>query len=200
MKKLFLLFVMVFALQAQTILNAQDEETINFVANLGQVFDLKVTDDPNQVADFVTADDYNFGVTPGAGITDGINTVTMEATGNWKLEISAPNFSDGGTQSIPINNLGVSVLATGLHQIGQEVICPYVAGNPLGLSTGVQLLIDNGTGNSGDATDNAFELHWEMGTMDGTMNPLSMFDQMAQNLFGIGNYSTVVTLTMTALP
>jgi len=58
---------------------------------------------------------------------------------------------------IPIDNLGVWCEATGAHTIGTEVTCTYTSlGTSLGLTNTDQMLIDNGTGNSGDATDNAF--------------------------------------------
>jgi hypothetical protein len=62
------------------------------------------------------------------------------------------------------------------------------------------MLIDLNTDNSGDQTDNAFTLHWLMGTKNGSMNIESMFKQLSDGLFTQGQYLTTVTLTMTEIP
>ena len=206
MKKFILILGLLFALQAQTTLMAQltDQDVVNFTAILSSVFDLTVTNGQNQTATFATAADYNVGVTELGGIVSGVSEVTMEATGNWNLQIQSPDFSDGGTQSIPIDNLGVWVEATGVHQFGVEVTSINVnSANCLGLSNVDQMLINlnlAGPGNGGAAADNTFNLHWEMGTMQGTMHATSMFAQMANGDFGPGTYTTVVLLTMTEIP
>jgi hypothetical protein len=204
MKKIVLLLAVFFAL-GQTTIMAQltDQEPVNFNAILNSVFNLNVVTGVDQTATFTTAADYNNGVFEGAGFAPGFSTVTMEATGNWNLQISCPDFAMG-TESIPINNLGVWCTATGAHQFGTEVTCAYTtAATSLGLANANQMLINLGTdpaGNGGDATDNAFTLHWRMGTMNGTMNATSMFDQMAAGDFPIGTYTTTATLTMTEIP
>jgi len=204
MKKIVLLLVMLVTF-GQTALRAQltDNDVVNFTAVLNAVFNLNVVTGQDQTATFTTAADYNLGVDESAGIVPGFTTITCEATGNWNLQINAGDFSDG-TQTIPINNLGVWCEATGAHQFGTEVTCAYTtAATSLGLDNLDQMLIDLGTdpsGNGGDATDNAYTLHWRMGTMDGSMEATSMFDQMALGLFGPGTYTTVVNLTMTEIP
>ncbi len=70
----------------------------------------------------------------------------------------------------------------------------------LGLTIADQPLITNGTGNNGDALDNAFNLNWEMGSMNGGMNANSMFEQVADGTIGsLGTYTTIITLTLTTL-
>jgi hypothetical protein len=208
MKKILLLFALFFALHFQTSLMAQltDDENVIFNAILGGAFNLIVQDGDVQTATFNTGDDYNFGVseTQGTpGIDPGFTTVAMEATGNWKLEIMAPDFlpNGSGTGSIPINNLGVYCEATGTHQFGVEVTCNNTSIDAaLGLTNTNLTLIDLNTENSGDQTDNLFVLHWLMGTMNGSMNTESMFTQLSAGLFSQGQYLTTVVLTMTEIP
>ena len=207
MKKIILLFGLLFALQIHTSLIAQltDDENVVFNAILGGAFNLIVEDGDVQTATFNTADDYNLGIseTQGTpGIDPGYTTVAMEATGNWFLKISAPDFSPvTGTGSIPINNLGVYCEATGAHQFGTEVTCLYqTIDAALGLSNTDVTLIDLLTEDSGDQTDNLFILHWLMGTMTGSMNPASMFTQLSDGIFSQGTYTTTVVLTMTEIP
>ena len=208
MKNILLLFGLLFAFQFQSTLKAQlleDDETVLFNAILGGVFDLIIQDGDVQTAYFNTADDYNIGVTETQGvpgIEPGFTTITMAATGNWYLKIHAPDFLPiTGTGSIPINNLGVWCEATGVHQFGTEVTCAHQSADAaLGLSNTDVTLIDLLTENSGVATDNIFVLHWLMGTMQGGMNPVSMFLQLANGLFSQGTYSTGVILTMTEIP
>lgn len=184
---------------------ATDDEDVIFNAILGGAFNLIVQDGDVQTAYFNSADDYNFGVSEDLGtpgIDPGFTTIAMEATGDWYLEISAPDFTPiTGTGSIPINNLGVWCEATGVHQFGTEVTCSYqTADAALGLSNTDVTLIDLGSGNSGSATDNLFVLHWLMGTMQGNMNNLTMFAQLSNNVFSQGTYTTTVVLTMTEIP
>jgi len=204
MKKILLLLGLLFGLQMQTSLMAQlvDDETVIFNAILGGAFNLIVKDGDIQIATFNTGDDYNLGVseTQGIpGIDPGWTTVAMEATGNWFLEISAPDFSPiTGTGNIPINNVGVYCEATGIHQFGTEVTCAYQTPDAaLGLANTDVTLIDLLTENTGTETDNLFVLHWLMGTMQGSMEPNSMFIQLGNGLFSQGTYTTTIVLTMT---
>lgn len=207
MKKLLLFFGLLAALQLHNKVMAQltDEGEVIFNAYLESSFNLEVQDGGDQVATFRSSEDYNFGIsetigTP--GIEPGFTTVYMEATGNWNLKISAPDFIPVvGTGSIPINNLGVWCEATGVHQFGTEVACNHQSADAaLGLSSTDAVLIDLLTDNSGDQTDNLFVLHWLMGTMQGGMNPASMFSQLSDGIFSQGQYTTTVTLTMTEIP
>ena len=208
MKKIIWLAVLILTLQLQTKLMAQlgeDVENVVFNAILDGAFNLVVQDGSVQTATFASADDYNFGIseTQGTpGIDPGFTTVAMEATGNWFLKISAPDFTPlSGTGTIPINNLGVWCEATGVHQFGTEVTCSYQSADAaLGLATTDVTLIDLGTENSGDQTDNLFVLHWLMGTMQGTMNTNTMFSQLANGQFSQGTYTSTVVLTMTEIP
>jgi hypothetical protein len=197
--------LMVFHIPLSMVGQIEDTEDVIFNAILGGAFNLLVQDGDLQTAYFNTADDYNFGVseTQGTpGIDPGFTTIAMEATGNWYLEISAPDFTPTtGSGTITINNVGVWCEATGVHQFGTEVICAYqTADAALGLSNSDVTLIDLGTSNSGSATDNLFVLHWLMGTMQGSMNSQSMFAQLTAGLFTLGEYTTTIVLTMTEIP
>jgi hypothetical protein len=207
LKKVVLFNSLLFALQTQATLTAQikDQDNVHFNAILDKVYNLVIKDGNFQLATFNTATDYDFGVsesTGAPGIDPGFTTVAMEATGNWFLDISAPDFSPvTGSGSIPINNLGVWCEATGTHQFGTEVTCAYQSPDAAwGLTTSDKTLIDIGTGNGGDQTDNLFILHWLMGTMQGNMNTASMFLQLATGVFTIGTYNTTIVLTLKGLP
>jgi hypothetical protein len=39
-----------------------------------------------------------------------------------------------------------------------------------------------------------------MGTMQGDMNPASMFSQLAAGIFSVGTYNSTVVLTMVEIP
>ena len=207
MKKIIILFSLIFALGTPFKMMAQleDPENVIFNAILGGVFNLLVQDGDIQTATFTTADDYNLGISETIGvpgIDPGFTTLGMEATGNWYLEISAPDFTPiTGTGIIPIDNLGVWCEATGVHQFGTEVTCSFQSPDAaLGLGNTDVTLIDLGSGNSGSSSDNEFVLHWLMGTMQGTMNPLSMFIQLSNGVFSQGTYTTTVVLTMVEIP
>jgi hypothetical protein len=207
MKKILLIFGLLAALLVQTNIMAQltDDEDIIFNAILGGAFNLVVVDGDVQTATFASADDYNLGIsevlgTP--GIDPGFTTIAMEATGNWYLKISAPDFIPiTGTGSIPINNLGVWCEASGEHQFGTEVTCSHQSADAaLGLANTDVTFIDLMTDNSGDETDNLFVLHWQMGTRQGSMNTATMFSQLSDGIFSQGTYTSTVVLTMTEIP
>jgi|JFJP01.1.fsa_nt_gi hypothetical protein len=191
--------ILILALTLQTanvFAQATDVEVVNFTAVLSNVLNLSITAGADQTATFNTPILYNEGID-----VVGATGVTMESTTNWKLSISAPNFTGPGAAIIPINNLGVWCSATGIHTIGGEVVCSNTSlATSRGITVAVQDLITNGTGNAGAAIDNAFDLHWTMGTMEGTMNPASIFAQLANGtIASVGTFTTVVTLTLTAL-
>lgn len=207
MKKLLILIGILAVLIPQSNLLAQqtDDEDVIFNAILAGAFDLIVLDGNVQTATFTSATDYNIGIseTQGLpGIDPGFTTIAMEATGNWYLKISAPDFSPvSGSGSIPIGNLGVWCEATGVHQFGTEVACSHQSADAAhGLTTTDYTFINLITDNSGDQSDNQFVLHWLMGTRQGTMNTASMFSQLSDGLFTQGTYTTTVVLTMTEIP
>ncbi len=197
MKKLVLILAAIFTMHSAKIMAQPDVETVAFTAVLQSVLNLNITGGAAQTATFDTPAKYNLGIDP-----VGSTGVTMESTSDWNLTIAAPDFSDGGTNIIPIENVGVWCAATGTHAIGTEVTCANTSqATSMGVTAAPQTLIDNGTGNGGDATDNAFNLNWIMGTMQGTMEATSIFDQLANGTIGaLGTYNTTITLTLTALP
>jgi len=198
MKKFIIILVVLISAQTTSVMG-QVSDVVNFTAILQDVLSLNVTGGQDQTADFDTPDEYNAGIE-----AVGTTTITVESTANWYLQINANDFVDGFTNSIPINNLGVWCAATGAHAIGTEVDCSVTTlATALGLSSTDQTLLDNyvgGPGNGGDATDNAFNLNWTMGTMqNATMNTSSIFEQVSDGTIGaLGTYTTTVNLTLTA--
>lgn len=198
MRKIILIMVVLLVAHTTSVMSQTDTDVVNFNAILAEVFSITVTSGNNQTANFDTPTVYNTGID-----AVGTSTVTVEATNDWDVNISAPNFTDGGGNSIPIDNLGVWCESTGNNTIGAEVTCAFTSlATSMGLTIADQILFDLGTGtNAGDAADNAFNLNWTMGTMNGTMNGATMLQQVADGTIGaMGTYTTVATLTLTAKP
>jgi hypothetical protein len=207
MKKFAFTLGLLFALQAASFAQLTDQEVVVFNVHLLKTFNLNVDlAGALQEITFTTAADYNDGVIEGLGVSPGTTNITVEATGNWNLQIMAPDFTPyggGATGTIPIDNLGVWLVATGTHQFGTQISCPYIdLASALGLDVANQMLINNVSGNAGDVSDNAFTLHWQMG--QGTdcplMNPLTMFDQLSAGQFTPGDFTSTATLTLTEIP
>jgi len=205
MKRIAFTFGLLIAMQSALLAQMTDQEVVIFNAYLAKTFNLNVDGELQEIY-FNTSDDYNNGVIEGAGIDPGFTLISVEATGNWDLSIACPDFlpltggpNGAGTGFIPIGNLGVYCEATGDHQFGDEVLCAFTdAASALGLQIADVLLMDLGSGsNAGDVSDNAFTLHWLMGTQDGTMIQQSMFDQMSAGTFTPGDFTTTATLTLT---
>ncbi|MDZ7743769.1 MAG: hypothetical protein U5Q03_19050 [Bacteroidota bacterium] len=198
MKKFTFFIAMILTLSSANIM-AQDTDVdvVNFTAILSSVLNLNVTGGQDQTATFDTPDKYNFGID-----AVGTTTITIESTADWNLQINADDFiEDGGSNIIPIDNVGVWCEATGTHQIGTEISCSNTSlATSMGITNTDQILLDNGGENGGDASDNAFNLNWTMGTMNGTMNTASMFQQLSDGTIGaLGTYTTTINLTLTAL-
>lgn len=210
MKKLTLFLCVLFAMAAGTKVLAQtDNDIVVFNAHLLEVYDIEVYTGGVQEITFATAADYTLGVSEAGGIVPGFSEVSVEATGNWDMTIECPDFLPGGgpspgTGTIPIDNLGVWCEEQGSFAFGTQVLCAYTsAATALGLTNGATPLITKnpaGAGNAGDIDENDYRLHWLMGTMQGSMNGTSMFDQMQAGTFTPGDYTTTATLTITAVP
>lgn len=204
MKKFVLFLGLSFAMQ--TALMAQLTGNVIFNAYLLSTFRIEVTDGGTQEITFAIAADYNNGVTEGAGILSGASSFTIEATENWNTTIQCPPFTGGSGGPIPIENLGFTITEDGFHTLaGGEVT--YLAGNPdpQALTAAPAALISLGAnplGNAGDISDNAFTLHWQMGTAYlaalGTPAIGTMFDQMANGDFTTGTYITTAVLTLSS--
>jgi len=198
MKKFIIILVVLISAQTTSLMaQATDTDVVNFTAILQDVLNLNVTSGQDQTATFDTPDKYNLGID-----AVGTTTITVESTADWNVQINAADFSDGNGNIIPIDNLGVWCEATGTHQIGTEVDCSVTSlATAMGITATDQMLLDNLASNGGDATDNAFNLNWTMGTMNGTMNTASIFEQVSDGTIGaLGTYTTTVNLTLTALP
>jgi hypothetical protein len=201
MKKLVLLFGMLFALQA-ALMAQQTTGNITFNAHLNQTFNLIIVNGDVQEITFATAADYNNGVVAGVGILPGSSLINIEATEDWDLTIECPDFlpfgANGGTGVIPIDNLGYEITENGAHGLATNEVT-YLAGNPdpVALTNAPAPCISmNTVSDAGDATDNAFTLTWQMGTMLGDMHGTSMFDQMAAGDFTTGDFQAIALLTL----
>ena len=202
MKKIILIMtVLVMAQTTNLMAQTTDIESLTFRAILQEVLNLTITSDPLVIADFDTPDEYNLGI-------DAVNTttITVEATGDWDLQITAPDLLDisGTGFIIPINNVGVWCESPGNNKIGAEVSCPATSlPTCMGLLDGNQTLLDLGTGsNAGGALDNMFNLNWTMGSMqNASMAGTSILEQLtATTIGGLGTYETTIVLTLTAKP
>lgn len=197
MRKILFLFVAVLTLSAAN-LNAQETENVDLTVILSDVLDLNVTNGSALTFTFDTPIEWTDGID--GDVEGGQTTITCSATQNWDLTINAPDLTGtnfGGTMTA--DNIGLWVEATGNHAFGSEVTCAYTAfAAPLALPNVATMLIENGTGNAGNAVDNAFTIHWEVGTMQGPMNATNMLDHVAGGSFVIDTYTTTVDLTLQA--
>ncbi len=197
MKKFILIMTVLITAQTTNLMaQTTDTDVVNFTAILQEVLNLTVTGGQDQTADFDTPDEYNLGID-----AVGTTTITVEATGDWFLEVNAADFSDGGGNIIPIDNLGLWCESTGTNTIGAEVSCAFTAlASSMGITAADQMLLDLGAGsNAGGVAENSFNLNWTMGTMNGSMNGLTMLEQLTAGTIGaLGTYTTTVNLTLTA--
>jgi hypothetical protein len=105
----------------------------------------------------------------------------------------------GGTDEVPIGNLGFTVTDQGDHVNGTEVTHTGATVQPL-TEAEADLIMYNSGSNIGDASDNAWRLDWEMGTAAVAFPGGTMFDQIANGDFPVGDYTTTATLNLWTHP
>ena len=191
-----ILFVAIFTFATLGVKAQTDVENVSLTVILIDVFDLGITAGSAIVFTFDTPAEWNTGmVAPDGGTT---TDITVDATQDWEVTILSPDLTDGGAGTMGADNVGVYCTDNGgSHSIGAEVTCAYTAvGSPLALPNAATVLLDNGTGNAGDATDNMFSINWECGTMNAPMNATSMLQHVANGDFPTGTYTSTVVLTL----
>ena len=197
MKKLMILFAAIFMF-AVTSTQAQVTQGVSMTVILTNVLELNLTGGNAIVFTFDTPTEWNNGMTaPDGGTT---STITVNSSTDWYLTIESPALTPaGGGNNMDPDNIGVWCESTGNYSFGSEVTCAYTAvGSPLELETAAATLIDNGSGNAGDATDNAYTINWECGTMNAPMNSYSMLQHVALGHFNPDTFTSTVTLTLAA--
>lgn len=123
--------------------------------------------------------EYQFGI-QGAGQSTFIRIGSIY---DWKLQFKAdqPIFyglNDPGHQ-MELNNVGLEIVSLGTNQDDGSNIINNAKFAPVALeSSDVTILTKGSLSNKGYGIRNSFSLNWEMGTMEGNMNPTSMLDQV----------------------
>lgn len=101
---------------------------------------------------------------------------------DWQLQFKADQIMFYGTgnpaNTIPLNNVGLIIVSTGINPDDGSSIINNAQTLPLALESTDVTLLTKGTGtNIGGGLRNSFTLNWEMGTLRGNMNPNTMLDQ-----------------------
>jgi hypothetical protein len=176
-------------------LNAQveDTETVSLTANLQTSLALTLG---TSSVDFIfnTVDQYNNGI----GSTGNIfHTATVNSTSNWELEIKAQDdlIHTNGNDEIHLNQVGVSASLEGNYG-SNRIINSTSLTAPLSLTKTKQVLLTKGNDtNAGNASDNLFNIYWQMGTQQTGMNNISILQQDYKK----GIYSTAVDFILSEI-
>ena len=197
MKKLTILFAAI-VMFAATSVQAQVTQDVSMTVILTNVLELNLTGGNAIVFTFDTPAEWNSGMTAPDGATT--STFTVNSSTDWYLEVESPDLTAaGGGNNMTPDNIGVWCESTGSYTFGSEVTCAYTAvGSPLELENAAATLIDKGTGNAGDVTNNAYTINWECGTMNSPMNGTSMLQHVANGDFNADTFTSNVTFTLTA--
>jgi hypothetical protein len=116
---------------------------------------------------------------------------------NWQLTFMADQIMFYGNSNpshqMQLNNVGVIVVSTGLNQDDGISTINLAKNVPLCLESSEILLLTKGSDtNKGYGIKNAFSLFWEMGTMRGNMNNISMLHQF----LAADTYTVNIILTL----
>jgi hypothetical protein len=107
--------------------------------------------------------------------------IRIGAIWDWKLQFKADEIIFYGTDPshmMELNNVGLVVESTGTNQDDGSNIINNAKFAPVALeSSDVTILTKGNDSNKGYGIENSFTLKWEMGTMQGNMNPNRMLDQ-----------------------
>ena len=146
--------------------------------------------------DFDTFDKYKNGITGGHA-----SFIRIGAIYDWKLQFKADQLVfigvNDGSHQMELNNLGVMIESIGTNQDDGSNITNSAKFAPIALeSNDVTLLTKGSLTNKGYGIENSFTLNWEMGTQQGNMNTLSIFDQMTSGLLQADTYTVNVILTL----
>ena len=164
----FFLFGLGFSLRAQDFPPDNPELDINIVSgnDILFVFDEMI--------------EYQNGIMNAGQIT----YIRIGSIYDWELSFMADQIMFYGNNNpahqMQLNNVGVVVVSTGTNLDNGIATINNAKNVPLCLrSTDVQLLTKGSGSNKGykGGTANAFSLYWEMGTMRGDMNNISMLKQ-----------------------
>lgn len=127
-----------------------------------------------------------------------ITYIRIGSVVDWQLTFKADQIMFYGNSNpahqMQLNNVGVVMVSTGSYQDDGSNTTNYAKSVPLCLESNDVLLLTKGSGtNKGYGIKNAFSMYWEMGTMRGNMNNISMLEQhLAADYYTVG---IVLTLT-----
>ena len=137
---------------------------------------------------------------------NGINTgqatfIRIGSIYDWKLQFKADQLTFIGVYDaahhMELNNLGLLIESIGTNQDdGSNIINNAKYAQVALESSDITILTKGNLTNKGYGIENSFTLNWEMGTMQGNMNTLSIFDQMAAGLVDADTYTVNVILTL----
>ena len=127
---------------------------------------------------FDEIDEYIYGI----GTAGQSTFIRIGAITDWKLQFKADQVMFYGTSNpsnqMELNNVGVVVVSLGTNLDDGTNIINNAKMAPVALeSTDITLLTKGTLSNKGYGIENTFTLNWEMGTMNGNMNPVRMLDQ-----------------------
>ena len=202
MKKL-ILSILTFGIVSSGISQAvSDRNTIPVGVNLNRVLRMSINTGGNIEFSFNTINQYKLGIS-GDQVTSGsqgraaanpmyVTTFTVASSTKWRLDYGAEETTfigvdDPGNVGFLLNNVGYSLVSTGTHVFGTELVsAPTNNGAEVAaLEAYPTILITDGANaaaDAGDATDNAFTMTWRCGTKEGTglttpMNPTALIEQ-----------------------
>ena len=216
MKKIILpifLFCLLFSNLKTNAQAVRDRGIIPVAVNLNLVLRFQILDGGNIEFVFNSIKDYSLGMgAAGAAVTNsvglGVGTTltadqqmyrtrfTVAASRRWTLNYGTEQLTfmgtDNAANTFPLDNVGITMTATGTHTSVATGVTSTQAGNFLvgGLTAPsalvpfpVALITDSGVAvaNAGSADDNSFCIFWQCGSADGggtpAMNAVTLLQQ-----------------------
>ncbi len=176
MKKLSLSIVaVVLALTTALAQPISDMGIIPVGVTLNSILRLNITGGGNLEYSVNTMDHYNNGIVAGAPY---YTTFTVASSVEWSMDLYSDNASFTGVSTgatFDVDNLGYTITTTGAGGAANWVLLAGV--NGVTNAPVAQIIDGDGLLSAGDIVQNQFQLAWEFGTQNGTMNASSLLEQ-----------------------
>lgn len=177
---------------------AQSSDEIQISAAFSSSIDLTVTEGDNISFTVATLDDYTNGL---ADPTAYNSKFVVNSSVDFKVDLTATPFDDGNGNILNANNFGYTIADAGTHAAGTNHLLMGAATTPSTyalLGNNTEVVTATGSGNAGDATQNAFTLKFELGTA--AVRTISGLPRLLDQNIAPATYSSTVTLTASAMP
>ncbi|MEO0897775.1 MAG: hypothetical protein AAFY71_15320 [Bacteroidota bacterium] len=177
---------------------AQTSDEIQISAAFSSSIDLAVTEGDNIAFTVASLEDYTDGLSDPTAYN---SKFVVNSSVNFKVDLTATPFDDGNGNILNANNFGYTISDAGSHVVGTNHLLLGASSSPSEyalLGNNTEVVTSTGEGNAGDASQNAYQLKFELGTA--AVRAKSGLPRLLDQNVAPATYASTVTLTASAMP